>query len=154
MQRIKIINTLTAAPVTLTVTDVILNDFNDLKRVILSDVSEFRGYNFDNARVVIKKQGQEPKTLSLGEQTLFEGDFTVFVTPTKVSQGTDLEDLEKVLRNFRSNLLDLIDELGNTEEAVEEVIDCITDLDLPEAPASESQSNLTAEEVDLMQRLR
>jgi len=109
-QKIKVVNTRTATPVTFITRGI--HSFEDLKATISDNITEFSSFDWSNSRVILKKAGQDPKTVSLDSEQVFSGDFTVFITPLKVSQGVSYQEKEE-LEKVHDQLLEILDSVNN-----------------------------------------
>ena len=160
MRTIRVINTRTSQPFTLT-SDA--TNFGEIKEII-TQMSEFDGEDFKSYRCVVRdKNESDPnrakRTVSLNHEPLPTGNFILYITPLKVSQGAvkrfDYEELYDI-RGQLVGVLDFIDdvlEVADDEDGEVVVVDAETYEDRDEDNDDYTQDpkpkfDLTDEELD------
>lgn len=150
MQKVKVINTRTATPV-IQELNLPLATYEDLK-YFLSEMDEFRDFDFSNATVVVRNDEnmEEQKGLVLDTDSIFDSSkITVFISPKKVSQGRNafrvyppskLKEIRTYLLNITAFLEDMMETAGI--EIEEEVV------------LNEAEGNLTAADKEMIARLQ
>jgi hypothetical protein len=157
MRTVKIINIRTAEPV---VVETSANNFGELKAQ-LAQMSQFNGTDFKSSKFTVKDKSISDMTLSrksigLDHEILPVGDFNLYISPSKVSQGGCGGHKVNVLTEFMRNVETLVAALASVKEEIEALVESyeetdtideiITVVETIDAPVANSRETISLDE--------
>ena len=132
--QIRIVNTVTLNPLTLTVSEGEIVNFGTFKEAV-AQLDTFEGFNWNNARIIYLQNNEQKVVANDSDRMPASGNYTVYVTPTKVDSGNGtryndgvLKDVKTKINNIFLDLLgcvpcdgeDFVEEEGISEDTITE----------------------------------